>query len=282
MNLGNPWFVSVKKGFDDACKEVGADGLVVDSQYKVDKQVGDLESLINDNYNAILISPIDQKATAKEIDLAKSKKIATACVAQSQDNVDFRYIVDEYKYGVMIGTGAANWINSALVGKANVAIISQDNVQATILRGNGVEDTIKKMCPGVTIVARQAGDTPELGMKIIEGVLQQHPDLNVVVGTNDSGAIGGYQAMVQGGATGKDKGVFSGDATSQALALMKKDNSIYRGTVDLTPYDAGYYCAKQLYEYATKGLPSKQETKTFEPKVVSRDDLVSGKYQPKG
>lgn len=142
MNLGNPWFVSVKKGFDAACKELGAEGMVIDSQYKVDKQVSDLESLINDNYNAILLSPIDQKATAKLIDTANSKKIATACVAQSQDNCNFRYIVDEYQYGVMIGTGASQWINSALSGKAKVAIISQDNVKATIARGNGVEETI--------------------------------------------------------------------------------------------------------------------------------------------
>ena len=45
--------------------------------------------------------------------------------------------------------------------------------------------------PDVEIVARQAGDTLEGGMKIVESVLAQTPDLNVVVGTNDSGAIGG-------------------------------------------------------------------------------------------
>ena len=72
-----------------------------------------------------------------------------------------------------------------------------------IPRGDGVEEALKEICPDVEIVARQAGDTLESGMKIVESVLAQYPDLNVVVGTNDSGAIGGYQAMVNDGKEGE-------------------------------------------------------------------------------
>jgi len=284
MNLGNPWFVSVKKGFEDACKEEGVDALTIDSQYKVDKQVSDMESLVNAGYSAIMLAPIDKNATKDIVEKAKAAGIATSCVAQSQDNTNMRYIVDEHTYGEFIGKQAAEWINKNLASnpKVKVAIISQDNVDSVIPRGNGVEETIKKMCPNVEIVARQAGDTPELGMKIIESILQQHPDLNVVVATNDSGGLGGYQAMVSANISGDDRAVFSGDATAECLAAMKKPNSIYRGTVDLFPYKAGYESAKTLIKYIREGIPAQQETIIFAPVPVPVEDLLSGKYVPKG
>ncbi|KLU74064.1 MAG: hypothetical protein RHS_0159 [Robinsoniella sp. RHS] len=282
MNLGNPWFVEVKKGFEDACKELGVTGMVVDSQYDVDKQVSDLESLINDNYNGIMISPIDQNATSALIDKTKEKNIAVSCVAQSQDNADMRYIVNEYEYGSIIGENAANWINENLkdLDKVKVAIISQDNVEAVIPRGDGVQETLEKMCPNVEIVSRQPGDTPEAGMKIIEGVLQQTPDLNVVAAVNDSGGIGGYQALSAAGFTGDDPvAVFSGDATDEALNAMKEEDTIYRGTVDLYPYRAGFESAKKLFEYVQNGRPAEQEDIFLKPVAVPLKDLLDGTYK---
>lgn len=281
MNLGNPWFVEVKAGFEAACKDLGITAMVIDSKYDVDKQVSDLENLINDKYDGIMISPIDQNATKALIDKANEAGIATSCIAQSQDNVNFRYIVDEYTYGEVIGENAANWINEVLgdMEKVKVAIISQDNVEDTIKRGDGVQETLLAKCPNVEIVARQAGDTPEGGLKIIESVLAQHPDLNVVVATNDSGGIGGYQAMANAGFTGDDPvAVFSGDATDEAINAMQADNTIYRGTADLVPYQSGYESAEKLYKYITEGIPVEQETVFYKPLAVPVADLLDGTY----
>jgi ABC-type sugar transport system substrate-binding protein len=280
MNLANPWNIAVKNGFEAACKEMGVKYISIDSQYKVDKQVGDLENLINDNYSGFTFTPIDPNATRELVETAKSKGIATASIAQMQDNVNLIYTLDEHDYGYTIGKQAGEWIKENLEGKAKVAIISQDNVEAVIPRGDGVQEAILAICPDVQIVSRQAGDTPEGGMKIIESVLQQHPDLNVVVATNDSGGIGGYQAMVASGTVGDDRAVFSGDATAEALACMKEENSIYRGTVDLFPYKGGYESAKILYKYVTEGIPDKQETIMLPYVPVPQKDLLDGTYVP--
>lgn len=280
MNLANPWNMAVKSGFEAACKKLGVQYLSIDSQYKVDKQVNDLETLINDNYDAFTFTPIDPNATRSLVEDAKKKGIVTASIAQPQDNVNLIYTLNEYDYGYAIGTQAGEWIRDNLGGKAKVAIISQDNVEAVIPRGNGVQESIKKLCPNVEFVSRQAGDTPEGGLKIIESVLQQHPDLNVVVATNDSGGIGGYQAMVNAGATTKDRAVFSGDATAECLALMKQPNSVYRGTVDLFPFKGGYDSAMIMFKWVTEGIPAKQETVMFPYVPVPQADLLSGKYVP--
>lgn len=187
--------------------------------------------------------------------------------------------MDEYDYGHTIGEQAAEWIKDTLDGKAQVCIISQDNVESVIPRGDGVEEALKEICPDVEIVARQAGDTLESGMKIVESVLAQYPDLNVVVGTNDSGAIGGYQAMVNDGKEGEKYAVFSGDATDEALTYIAEEDSIYRGTVDLFPYKGGYESAFYLYKYATEGIPEEQETVYLPYVKVPKADVLDGTYE---
>ncbi|EBX3788530.1 sugar ABC transporter substrate-binding protein, partial [Salmonella enterica subsp. enterica serovar Infantis] len=171
MNLANPWNATVKKGFEAACEELGCEYISIDSEYKVDKQVASLESLVNDKYSGFVFTPIDPNATWDIVEQAKAQGVATATIAQQQDNVNLIYGMKEYDYGHTIGTQAGQWIKDNLGGKAKVAIISQDNVESVIARGDGVEDALKEICPDVEIVARQAGDTLEGGMKIVESVL---------------------------------------------------------------------------------------------------------------
>ncbi|MEH2958646.1 sugar ABC transporter substrate-binding protein [Candidatus Merdisoma sp. JLR.KK006] len=283
MNLANPWFVQVVEGFNDACKEMGlSEPLTIDSQYDVDKQVSDVETLVNDNYNAIMISPIDQNALESIVTTANEAGIVTSCAAQSVDISDFRYICEEYSYGQAIGKNAANWINENLADQeeVQVCLITQDNVADTIARADGIQDTLEAECKNINIVARQAGDTPELGLQIVESTLAAYPDLQVVVASNDSGGIGGYQAMVNAGYTGDDPvAVFSGDATDEALNNMLEENTIYRGTVDLFPYACGYESAYQLVYYIMNGKPAATKTVIFDPVLVPLADLLDGTYK---
>ena len=278
MNLANPWNAMVKKGFEAACEELGVTYQVIDSEYSVDTQVNALETLINDGYSGFTFTPIDTAATIDLADKANEAGIITACIAQTQDNVLLSYTLDEYDYGYTIGEQAGEWIRDNLDGKAQVCIISQDNVESVIPRGDGLEDALKAVCPDVEIVARQAGDTLEGGMTIVESVLAQYPDMNVVVGTNDSGAIGGYQAMVNAGCEGENYAVFSGDATDEALTYIAEENSIYRGTVDLFPYKGGYESAYYLYLYATEGAPESQNTVYLPYVKVPKTDGMDGTY----
>lgn len=278
--LANPWFVGVKMGMEKACEELGIQCISIDAQYRVDKQVSDIENMISDKYDAILSTPIDSNALIQTYEDANKAGIATGSIAQLVPNSNLLYGMDEYNYGYTIGSQVANWAKETLKCKGKVALITQDNVEATKHRGDGIEQAVKDICPEMELVARQAGDNPESGMRIIESVLQQHPDLNLVIGSNDSGGIGGYQAMMANDKTGDDRAVFSGDATRECLALMMEPDSIYRGTVDLYPFKGGYEAAKYLYDMVQNGLPQ-ESVETQLPYVpVPQADLLSGKYVP--
>ena len=70
----------------------------------------------------------------------------------------------------------------------------------------------------------------------MDWILPSHPDLNMVVTTTDASAIGSYLALQVNEISGKDIAVFSGDATQDALHMIAEDNSAFRGTVNLYPF----------------------------------------------
>ena len=280
-NIANPYFIAVNQGFEDRCKELGVEAVTVDAKYDVAKQVSDFENLMMQGINGILTCPIDQNALIPVVEQAKAQGIIIISEAQEVDNATAKFTMDEYKYGSIIGTNAAKWINEKLGGEAEVIIISQDNVEPVIQRGNGIQETIEKLCPKATIVARQAGDTPAMGMRIVENILQAHPNVKVVTGNNDSGALGGYEAVLSMQKNTPDMYVGGADATAEALAKMKEPNSVYRATVDLYPYKTGYDAASLMYKYATEGAPKEQKIVEIGMAPVWQEDVISGKFPPK-
>ena len=276
--LANPWFVAVKNGMDKACQELGIQCIVIDAQNRVDKQVSDLENMIADKYDAIDCTPIDANALTDLYVEANKAGIVTGSLAQIVDGSNLQYGMDEYNYGYVIGKQAGEWARDTLKCKGKVVLITEDNVEATIRRGDGMKQAILDICPDITIVGRQAGANPELGMKIVESTLQQHPDLNMAVSQTDAGGVGAYQAMVANNAVGPDRAVFSGDATPEALALMQEPDSIYRGTADLHPFKGGYETIKYLYEMVQNGAPAEPKVIELPYGPVPQADVLSGKY----
>ena len=146
--LANPYFVSVMNGAQAKCDELGYTLTVVDAGYDVAKQVSDFENFGNQGVDAVIACPIDSNALVSVVDQLHEKGVMVISFAQVIENADAILTLDEYDYGVAIGTNAAEWINTKLDGKAEVLIISQDNVEAVVQRGNGIQETIEKTLPG--------------------------------------------------------------------------------------------------------------------------------------
>jgi ribose transport system substrate-binding protein len=275
--LANPWVAMVKDGFEAACKDNGIEFVSLNAGSDVNQQVADIENSIEGGYNAIVFNPIDGSALDTVLKQATDQGIPSVTIAQIAASATAGIELDDYAYGEVIATQACEWINENLDGKAEVAVLAEDNIESSIQRGNAIEDTIKKMCPDATIVARQQANTPEQGLEVVESLLLKNPDLNVIVACNDSGGIGGYQAMENAGlATEANRAVFSGDNTSEAVEYIKVPDSIYRGTADLFPYESGYKAVEMSLEYLKNGFPSGHESIPLGMGPVSKDAIING------
>lgn len=276
MNFENPYFTLVIRGFEERCKELGVEVNTVDARYDPSIQYNHIENFIAAKYDAILVSPIDVDGINDICQQAIDAGMIVVSEAQFFDCAQAKFTLDEYTYGWAQGTEVAKWINEKLGGECEWALIAQDNVPPVVRRGDGVVESIAKFAPKAKLVSRQTGDTPEQGMRIIEAVLQQYPNIKVIQGTNDSGALGGYQAVMNSGRAGDETFYVGGaDATDEAIAKMKEPGSVFRMSIDLAPYETGRQCADKMFEYVKNGPPAESEFFYFPMAPVWQQDVLA-------
>ncbi|MGA2546571.1 MAG: sugar ABC transporter substrate-binding protein [Rectinemataceae bacterium] len=259
--MDNPYFIEVAKGFTDKCKQLGVTAVISDAKYDAATQNDQFENYIAMGCKAMGACPVDQRGLQAVTQKAIDKGMIVVSEAQKIDNASGHIIVDDYGYGVVNGTNAAKWINNKLGGKAEVLLITLDHVEAVKLRGDGIEDTIKKLCPNAVIVARQYAESMERAMNIADTVLTAHPKVQVIACVNDQLALGALAAIQSKGIKDKNFYVGGADYTAEAQAKMKLPGSYFRVTVDIGPRQAGMDVAQMMYDYIKNG--SKGETKFF-------------------
>ena len=271
-SLDNPYFIEVANSFKAKCAELGAEAVVSDSQYDAAEQYNQFENYIAMGVKGIYVCPVDQKSLQEVTDEAKQAGISVIGFAQGVDNATSNFVLDDYQYGVVNGQNAAKWINEKYAGKAEVLLITLDHVESVKLRGDGMEDTIKKECPESTIVARQYAEDMATAMKITETVLQSNPNVRVIACVNDQHALGALEAVTNMGIKDDNFYIGGADYTAEAIAKMKEAGSYFRVTADIQPGYYGAYGAQKLYEYATQG--SKEENELMNVKAIWATDLT--------
>ena len=178
--------------------------------------------------------------------------------------------LNDFDYGYTGGLLAGEWIVNELGGSAKVAILGHPEIEALIRRTDGIQAGILEVAPGAEIVALQSAHTPERGMSATETILQAHPDVKVIAGYNDAGALGAMEAVRAMGLATDDFGVFGLDATAEAINAIK-NGTIFRGTVDIDPYGTGVLVIDTAVEVIENG--PKTEMVMIPMKPVSRENI---------
>lgn len=127
----------------------------------------------------------------------------------------------------------------------------QENEQL-IQRGKGMEDGVASLAPNAQTIAVQSGNTTESGMKAVETVLTKEPDMNVIVCSNDSVALGAYEAMVSAGKQDAKVCITGLDADQKNLEYIA-NGTILKGTVDLSAYHQGDLLCDAVSQVLEKG-----------------------------
>lgn len=265
QDIANPYFIEVYNGFESACKELGISTQVLDAKYDVATQKTYVEDVIGRKVNGIMISPLDENALKDVVEEAKEAGIVVAAEAQPISNAQIDGKLDEYYIGYSIGSAAAEWINENLDGKGKALVLAQDDVEAVIRRGDGIVDGITENAPDSEIIARQNASNTDLGMKVAESVMLAHPEVNVVCACDDYTAIGAYEAIRAMSDIDEYFYVGGCDATDEGKEKMKADNSIYRSSINLFPYEAGYEIAYAMFEYLTETQEDAVVERHYEP-----------------
>ena len=252
MDITSPYFIKMIDGMKEEAKEMNIEFTVHDGKYQAQPQIDIMETLIVQKVDAIILSANDPVALQPYVDKAKEAGIKVITANVEMKNADAHISLVEYDYGFTGGVIAGKYIKEHLDGEAEVAVLAFTQVPAVIERVRGLKEGILSLAPNAKFVFETDAYTRELGMNAIETALQSNPDLNVVVGINDDAVLGAYEAMTAAGRTGDDVILVGLDAVDEAI-LKIKEGGIYRGTVDIAPFDSGEIIIKTTIEVIKNG-----------------------------
>jgi ribose transport system substrate-binding protein len=236
-------------------KAHGLTALYTSDNGKLDAQIANLETWIAQGVKAICCFPIEPTAIEKVAAKARAKGIVWVSYAAHIKNQDSSVVFGNAESGTLLATAAAEFINKVHNGKAEVIRLTfPDGGELGRERDKAVDETLAKLAPGATVVASQKSIDTGSGLQITTSVLAAHPNVKVVIGINDDGALGAYRAFLDRGHAANDPEIFIGgqDGAQQALALIKQ-GTMYRASSALAVRDLAAAVVQHPIDVANGG-----------------------------
>ena len=217
------FYQDLKRGMQRAADSLGMDLHVVAGEWDLARQTSQVENFVNQGMNAIVIAPVDSRGIVSAVEEANRAGIPvfTADIASAGGDVVAHIASDNAQGGRLAG----EYLARRLGGRGAVAILDQPTVTSVIDRVRGFREALAAH-PGITIVAAPAVERGlrETAKQKTDNLLQAHPDLAGIFGSNDDCALG---ALASIRAAGRANVLVVGfDATPEARAAIQEGSQL--------------------------------------------------------
>jgi ribose transport system substrate-binding protein len=266
--MTNEYWQALADGYKNAAQKFGVTVSVQAAQGESD-QTGQLqiaETMLQQNYSALLASPISDANLNPASTLAKQKKIPIINVDDALMSDADVFVGNDQKDN---GVNAANWIADKIGKQGSVAVVEgQAGVYAARERTAGFKETISKYS-NIKLVADVPADWDrQKALDVATNIIQQNPAIKAIYCNNDTMALGVVQAVKNANKLGKII-VIGTDGTNAALESIK--NGELTGTVDSFPEKTGEIGLEvALRELAGQKLP---RVITTPQALVTKDNM---------
>ncbi len=194
-----------RKGMDASGKALGVKTEFLGPQeYDASKQLKILDDLISRKPAGIMIFPADVASLNDTMKRALKEGIPIVTVNSDVNDPTARYgFVGPNNRGV--GRTGGTIAVKLLKGKGNVAIMTVPGIEVHESRKNGYLDVFKQH-NGIKVVeiVNDKSD-PAYGVTVATQLIQAHPDLNMIVGTDATAGAAIARALKETGMAGKIK-----------------------------------------------------------------------------
>ena len=221
-----PWRIAETTSIEEEASKYGDTVIYTDAQNSDSKQVSDIQSIIAQHPDVILIAPLTEDGEVSAI-----KQAAAACipVILVDRDADHSKVTPGKDYITFIGSDfikqgqrVADWMITATKGTAKIIELQGTTGSSpAINRTKGFNDEIASH-PGMQIIASQdANFDRATALKVMQTLLQSHPNVTAVYAENDEMALGAMDALKAAGKQpGKDVIVGSIDGENAALQAI--------------------------------------------------------------
>jgi ribose transport system substrate-binding protein len=254
--LSNPNQQAITRGEQLAAKTFGWKVKTIDANLSPDKQVSDVDTLVNLGVKGLITWTLDAGAAGAAYKRALDKEIPVIDYG-STSNVTSS-VFDERGYGCTAGGKAATYI-AARVPKGKVLVIGGPPVPSITNYTNCFVKAAKKA--GLQVVGKQNNvkDTAATAQPIVQDLLTKHPDVNAIWCYNDPSCLGAGAVVRSSGkktwVEGKQKGIVITGANGSSDAAQGVKSGLISGTWDPRPDVMGTLAVEILAMHLKDGKP---------------------------
>lgn len=228
--LNAPYFAAQEAAAKDQAAKAGCQVATADAQNDMGKQIGDVEDMVSKGVNLLIINAADPQGLVPAINAAATAGVKVIAIDSTVDP-KAKYITLIQSSNDQNGFQVGQWLAKSSQGKAlKIALLSGEKGNVVgqerrlgVFRGLVEGQLVNDGKVSFAVVGQGWGGwTHEGGLKAMEDLLVAHPDVNVVLGENDSMVLGARKALE---AAGKTKDVLllaAADGQKEALQLIQE------------------------------------------------------------
>jgi ribose transport system substrate-binding protein len=237
---GTDYMNAAVGAMQDTFKKMGIEVVAVtDAQFKAEKQVNDIETVLAKKPDIMISVPVDAVSTAP----AYKKAVAQGVKLVFMDGAAEGLVPGKDYISIVSGDNAGNGATAAdvmaekLGGKGKVGIVYHDvNFFVTKNRSDAFEARIKEKYPNIEIVAKGGITGPNDAEKVASAMLTRNPDINGIFAPWDVPAEG---VMAAARTAGKNDLVVTTVDLGTNVAISIAQDGIVKGLGAQLPYDQG-------------------------------------------
>jgi ribose transport system substrate-binding protein len=231
-------------------------------------QVSQVEQLVAEDPDVLIILPHEgEPLTPVALEAMEQGIPVVNLDREFSSEGAYRTWIGGDNYG--IGVSAANYIAEQLDCQGNVVEIQGlAGISVTEERTAGFADTIEQLCgDGIEIVAQQPADfLPDLGLEVMETILQAEQEIDAVYTHDDDMATGVVSAIENAGR--EDEMILTGAGGSREAMERIQEGGLYAATFLYSPTMSA--SAVRVARLIARGQGFEE---LVEPEVPSRIEL---------
>lgn len=270
VSKDNQWWATAGKWLVQAAEAKGVDLVLLWAGGNQEKQIKDVEDLIQRKVDAIIIGPVQQAGSMVAIDAAADAGIPIVTFGRrsnsTKSNAEVFY--NEAQFGInQVEQVAKDFPNGANI----VYLFGPVGAGYAIQQYDGFIKELKKY-PNLKLLDtyKHAHDTTAEGMKNAEDALIRFDNINAFCSCNDDMAFGAYRAIESAGKAGKIK-VYGSTAVPIGM------QAIYDGKMEFTNLKSQASIAVQSLDLTLKILNGEkvQKVNLIEPVVITKENVTT-------
>jgi rhamnose transport system substrate-binding protein len=267
-NTGNPYFNDVNRGFEEACKEIGAEfSTVGPATADAASQIPIIKEQIQRGVDVIAISANSPDALNQVMDQAKSKGIVVVTVDSdltgNESHRDACTLPTDFS---KVGEGQVELLGKLIGYEGEIAILSattdapNQNAWIEKMKEALAQPKYAKM---KLVEIAYGDDEPQKSTTECEALLTKHPNLRGIISPTTVGVAAAAQVLKQrgvypGGPNAKGKGVeLTGLGTPDQMRPFIEDG-VVKAFQLWAPYNEGFlaaYIGAQIKQGKLKPAP---------------------------